>query len=73
LQVLRDALSVDIGNADVIAVSIDESAAIDNKEFLSIEVTYSNRDGMPVHAFVALEPLPRMDAPFITETLVSIS
>jgi hypothetical protein len=69
-QVLCDELCAEIGKADVIAISIDESAAIDNTEYLSIEIYYPDRDGMPQHAFIALEELPYMDAKSIAETLV---
>ncbi len=71
LQVLANEICEKLAKADVIAVSIDESAAIDNTEYLSIIVYFPNRDGMLEVAFAELVELKQMDAGSITKSVVS--
>ncbi len=63
-------LQEEVRVAPILAISIDESAAIDHSEYLSIEIYYPDKHGMAKNAFLALQKVERMDAEAISSNLV---
>ncbi len=61
----------EVSTADVLSVSIDEAAAIDRKEYLSIVVYYPTTTGDVKTACIRLEQVDHLDALSLFDTLVS--
>ena len=69
-QVMLETLIEKLKKAPFFAISIDESAAIDGIEYLSIEVFYMGEDGTAQNSFLKLHPITDLTAPGISSAVV---
>ena len=70
VQVLIEELRRKVKAAHYISVSVDDSAAIDNTEYMSVEVYYIGPKGFKKTAFLKLQPVAATTAKDLTNTLV---
>jgi hypothetical protein len=67
---LIEKLRREVKAAHYISVSVDDSAAIDNTEYMSMELYYIGPDGFKKTAFLKLNPVAATTAKDLTNTLV---
>jgi hypothetical protein len=73
VQVVVDELRDQISKSLAFSISIDESAAIDNTEYLSTELQFCNEKGQRHNAFLALRKLEHMHASALVECVVRLT
>ena len=67
---MLDKIREEVCRAEVFSVSIDEAAAIDRKEYLSVVIYYPTDQGVVKTACIRLEQIDQLDALSICDRLV---